>query len=93
MQEKADAEIGSHFSQHAGNELQLIVVHPHGRVWLGDLRDAGGKGVIDSLVGAELVSVIYRWHNAASNRSDSVRTAPGKFRCALCGCARMQACI
>ena len=62
VQEEADAEIRTHFSQHAGDELQLIVVHPHGRVGLRDLRDARGKGVIDSLVGAELVSVIHRRH-------------------------------
>ena len=63
MEEEADAEIGSHFSQHAGDELQLIVVHPHGRVGLRDLRYARGEGLVDSFISTELVSVIHRCHH------------------------------
>ena len=63
VEEEADAEIRPHFSQHAGDELQLIVVHPHGRVGLRDLRYARGESLIDSFISTELVSVIHRCHH------------------------------
>ena len=46
VQEEADAEIGPQRAQQRRHEVQLVVVHPHGRALGGDLRGQLGEALV-----------------------------------------------
>ena len=45
--EKPDTHIGSQLPQNPGNQLQLVVLHPHGGTWGGDYRGVLSESCVD----------------------------------------------
>ena len=62
--EEADGEVGSSLAQQLRNELQLIVVHPHGGIRRREGSDAFGEAPIDLAVGLPVVSMKGRRRDA-----------------------------
>ena len=60
VQEEADDEIGSLRAQHAGDELQLVVVDPDDRPLRGDVRQREREALVDGLIGVPLVAAVGR---------------------------------
>ena len=63
MQEKPNGQIGSQLPKHAGHELQLIILHPHGGIGGGNLGRGFRKLPIHPLVGVPPIAVIPGGHN------------------------------
>ena len=63
MQEKPNGQIGSQLPKHAGHELQLIILHPHGGIGGGNLGRGFCKLPVHPLVGIPPIAVIPGGHN------------------------------
>ncbi|BCB83954.1 hypothetical protein Psuf_012670 [Phytohabitans suffuscus] len=50
MQEEPDQQVGPQLAEHARDELEMIVLHPHDRAGLRDLRGRLGEALVDPLV-------------------------------------------
>ena len=51
VQEEPDPQVGPLLAQHLRHELELVVLHPHGRPWCGDLGGPVGEALVDPHVG------------------------------------------
>ena len=55
--EPPDPQVGPLFADHPGDELQLVVLHPHRRALRGHLGDGVGEPLVDADVGPPPVAV------------------------------------
>jgi hypothetical protein len=56
--EEADREVGAQLAQHLRHELQLVVLHPHGRAVCRGLRARVGEALVDLDVGVPPLAVV-----------------------------------
>ena len=54
---EADQQVGAQVAQHLRNQLQLVVLHPHGRTLGGHRSGPVGEALIDRYVGIPPLSV------------------------------------
>ena len=64
MQKEADAQIGSQEPQHAGHELQLVVVDPYQASAWGSLGSTRGKNCVDLAIRGEVGLIEHRRHDS-----------------------------
>ncbi len=60
MQEEPDGEVGAQLAQDAWQELQLVVLHPHGGVGGSDLGYFLSESEVDLAVGVPPLALIDR---------------------------------
>ncbi|KAF5307233.1 hypothetical protein FQR65_LT18436 [Abscondita terminalis] len=58
MQEKRDGQIWPQLTEHGGDELQLVVVHPHNRPFGGDLGGSLSEALIDAAITIPPLAVV-----------------------------------
>jgi hypothetical protein len=58
--EEPDGEVRALLAQHLRHELQLVVLHPHGRAGRGGLRGGVGEALVDGDVGVPPLAVVAR---------------------------------
>src|SRR5690606_18829166 len=63
VHEERDREVRAQLTKNRRNQLQLIVVHPHDRVELGNLSNALGEAPVDHLIALPPLAMVLRWGN------------------------------
>ena len=63
MQEEPDCEIRAQLPQYSRNQLQLIILHPHGRTRCCDRCNFGGKTQVDVAISVPPGAVELRGNN------------------------------